>query len=86
MDLIRAILVYAEEYEGKGAPLIDRKNLPEVFHDVPDKKWVLHCDLIVKRGLATGAVDVGKRFGLASITWEGYDFLDKTIELSILFQ
>jgi len=40
--------------------------------------WVLHCQLVVERGLIKGKLDQGQRFTVYSITWEGYDFLDNS--------
>jgi len=76
MDLIKAILHHAEEYDGDDTPAFDQKDLPETFHTVSEHAWVLHCNLIVDRGLVKGSLDRGSKLTVSAITWEGYDFLD----------
>jgi len=75
-DLIKAILHHAEEHEGNDTPVFDQTDLPEAFHGVSEPSWVLHCNLIVDRGLVKGSLDRSSQFTVSAITWEGYDFLD----------
>ena len=78
MDLIRAILLYAEEHEGNETLVIASKKLPEIFHEFTIPVWSRHCNLIVERGLAKGVVHSNGLFQVSCITWEGYDFLDNS--------
>ena len=76
MDLIREILLFAEENNvGK---FFNQKDLPDSFHEVKKEDWFLHCKLITDRGLAKGQIYPEKGFAITAITWDGYDFLDNS--------
>jgi hypothetical protein len=74
-NLIKAILIYAEEYEGNKA-LINRKCLPE-FENISLRDFMRHSQLILDKKLAKGYLSRhSEGFVVESITWEGYEFLD----------
>jgi hypothetical protein len=74
-ELIKAILIYAEEYEGRGSPVVTPEILPSEFHDVPLGNLVQHGQLMIDCGLIKGS---SSRNGVVvtGITWDGYEFLD----------
>jgi hypothetical protein len=72
-ELIKAILIYAEEHDG--VPVIKPETLPPLFRDVSLETLVRHGHLMIDSGLIKGN---GSRQGItvSAITWEGYEFLD----------
>jgi len=84
MDLIREILLFAEENcdgttDGGGSLCgirIAVSKLPQAYHNVDDKKLVEHISLAAERKLLevgdTGSMRIYR------LTWEGYDFLDNS--------
>ena len=76
MDLIKAILVYAEERLDKGAPLIKKENLPKTFHDVDKRVWREHCKWIKDNELAKGDTLQGSAFYITKILPKGYSLLN----------
>ena len=72
-ELIKAILIYAEECED--SPAIRPETLPDRFHDVPIENLVRHGQLMIDSGLIRGTCG---RNGVTvtAITWDGYEFLD----------
>jgi hypothetical protein len=72
-ELIRAILIYAEEHEG--VPVIKPESLPSLFRDVSLETLIRHGHLMIDSGLIKGN---GSRQGVvvSAITWDGYEFLD----------
>jgi hypothetical protein len=74
-ELIKAILEYAENYQGKGSPIIKLEHLPDIFHDVEFSDFIRHGKLLLDSGLIKGCAD---RLGIevSMITWSGYEFLD----------
>jgi hypothetical protein len=81
-ELIKAILIFSEEYHGSGAPVITPLDLPELFHHVTLKDFNKHGQLIIDHGLAKGSV-LPKGVVISSITWDGYEFLDNARECQV---
>jgi hypothetical protein len=74
-ELIRAILIFSAEFDGKYNPLITPEVLPERFHQIEFNDFCRHCQMIIDQGLAKGSV-LRSGFCLTAITWAGYDFLE----------
>ena len=74
-ELIKALLLYKEEYRAGGNKIIEQTDLPERFHDVSMSDFREHGKLIFYKGLAAGHI-VERGIVISSITWDGYDFLD----------
>jgi hypothetical protein len=87
--LIKEILLFAEEYEGKGMSLITAEILNEHFRrfiepsaDIPLKDFLQHGQLIIDHGLVKGNISKAGII-ISSITWEGYEFLDNARDVSV---
>ena len=74
-ELIKALLLYKEEYREGGNKIIEPTDLPERFHSISICDFREHGQLIFDKGLAVGML-VERGIIISRLTWEGYDFLD----------
>lgn len=74
-ELIKALLLYAEEQTDGGCPIIEVADLPECFHEVSVNDFRQHGKLMMDYGLIEGRL-VERGIQITAITWSGYDFLE----------